>query len=78
MLAGAAAELAVLVSVIVTAGSVRTAVAARDAAAVHAIAVHQVADMAVAPLAIGMWLRLAWANGRGEDWPGWPPRPASH
>jgi hypothetical protein len=68
MLAGAAAELAVLVSTIVTMGAVRTAVAARDAAAVQAATVHQVADIAVAPLAIGLWLWLAWANGRGEDW----------
>lgn len=24
--------------------------------------------MAGAPVAIGLWLGLAWANGRGEDW----------
>jgi hypothetical protein len=68
MLAGAAAELAVLVSTIVTAGAVRGAVAARDAAAVQVTVAHQVADIAAAPLVIGMWLLLAWANGRGQDW----------
>ncbi|MFZ0185717.1 MAG: hypothetical protein WAL72_02080 [Streptosporangiaceae bacterium] len=67
MLAGAAAELAALLTVIATLGSVRAA-AARDTAAAHALLVHQVAVMAGAPVAIGLWLGLAWANGRGEDW----------
>jgi hypothetical protein len=68
MLAGAAAELAAMITVIVTSGAVRAAVAARDPAAVHAVTVHQVVDLAGAPIAIGLWLWLAWANGRGEDW----------
>jgi hypothetical protein len=68
MLAGAAAELAALLTVIATLSSVRAAVAARDTAAVHAVLVHQVAVMAAAPVAVGLWLWLAWANGRGEDW----------
>jgi hypothetical protein len=68
MLAGAAAELAALLTIIATLGSVRAAVAARDTAAAHALLVHQVAVMAGAPVAIGLWLWLAWANGRGEDW----------
>jgi hypothetical protein len=68
MLAGAAAELAALLTTIATLGSVRAAVAARDTAAVHAVLVHQVAVMAGAPVAVGLWLWLAWANGRGEDW----------
>ena len=68
MLAGAAAELAVIITVAVTASTVRTAVAVRYPAAVHAATVHQVLIYVSAPVAIGMWLWLAWANGRGEDW----------
>jgi hypothetical protein len=68
MLAGAAAELAALVTVVVTSGAVRAAVAARYPAAVDGAMAHQVAVLVGAPLAIGMWLWLAWANGRGEDW----------
>jgi uncharacterized membrane protein len=30
--------------------------------------VHEVADLAGGPVAIGLWLWLAWANGKGEDW----------
>jgi hypothetical protein len=68
MLAGAAAELAALVTMIVTAGSVRAAVAARYPAAVHGVTVHLSLDIASAPLVIGVWLWLAWANGHGRDW----------
>ncbi|HMD23622.1 MAG TPA: hypothetical protein VKH61_05935 [Streptosporangiaceae bacterium] len=68
MLAGAAAELAALLTIIATLSSVRAVVAARDTAAVHALLVHQVAVLVAAPVAVGLWLWLAWANGRGEDW----------
>jgi hypothetical protein len=68
MLAGAAAELAALITVIATLGSVRATVAARDAAAMQTVPLHQVTIIALAPVAIGMWLWLAWANGRGQDW----------
>jgi hypothetical protein len=67
MLAGAAAELSAMITVIATMGSVRAAVAARDPAVLQAVLVHQVTVIAAAPLAIGMWLWLAWANGRGQD-----------
>jgi hypothetical protein len=67
MLAGAAAELAALITVAVTFGAVRTA-AARYPATVDAVLLHQVGVLAGAPLAIGLWLWLAWANGKGEDW----------
>jgi hypothetical protein len=30
--------------------------------------VHEVIDLAGTPVAIGLWLWLAWANGKGEDW----------
>ena len=68
MLAGAAAELAAMITVISTVGSVRATAAARDAAAMQVVHLHQVTDIALAPVAIGMWLWLAWANGRGQDW----------
>jgi hypothetical protein len=66
MLAGAAAELAALVTAAVSLGAVRAA-AARDPAAAAVLA-HQVAVLAGAPAAAGMWLWLAWANGQGQDW----------
>ena len=68
MLAGAAAELAALITVIATLGSVRATVAARDATAIQAVDMHQATIIGLAPVAIGMWLWLAWANGRGQDW----------
>jgi hypothetical protein len=68
MLAGAAAELAALITVVVTSGAVRAAVAARYPAAGGEATLHQVVVMASAPVAIGLWLWLAWANGKGQDW----------
>jgi hypothetical protein len=68
MLAGAAAELAAMITVVVTSGAVRAAVAARYPALAHVVMVHQVADLVCAPVATGIWLWLAWANGKGEDW----------
>ena len=68
MLAGAAAELATAITVVVTASTVRAAVAARYPAAVPPATVHQVLVLASAPVAIGLWLWLAWANGQGQDW----------
>jgi hypothetical protein len=68
MLAGAAAELAAMITVAVTASTVHAAVAARYPTAAYSATVHQVLVLVLAPIAIGMWLWLAWANGRGEDW----------
>jgi hypothetical protein len=68
MLAGAAAELAAMITVISTLGSVRATAAARDVAALQEVHLHQVSVIGLAPVAIGMWLWLAWANGRGQDW----------
>ena len=53
MLAGAAAELAALITVAVSFGAVRAA-AARYPATADAVLVHQVAVLAGAPLAIGL------------------------
>jgi hypothetical protein len=68
MLAGAAAELAAMITVVSTLGSVRATASARDAAAMQAVYLHQVAIIGLAPVAIGMWLWLAWANGQGQGW----------
>ena len=68
MLVGAAAEVAALITVIATMGTVRAAVAARYPAAVSGTMLHLTLEIAVAPLAIGLWLWLAWANGKGQDW----------
>jgi hypothetical protein len=57
-----------MITIISTLGSVRATAAARDAAAMQVVHLHQVTDIALAPVAIGMWLWLAWANGRGQDW----------
>jgi hypothetical protein len=70
MCAGAAAELAVLITIIVTAGSVRSAVAHGYpglAAAQHAVNVNLAIDYVGAPIGIGVWLLIAWALARGRD-----------
>jgi hypothetical protein len=67
MLVGAAAELATLITVAVGFGAVRAA-AARYPATMDAVLVHQVGVLAGGPLAIGLWLWMAWANGKGQHW----------
>ncbi len=67
MWAGALAELAALITVIVTADSVRAAVMHSHPAAVGAVTTHVIADLIGVPLVIGMWLFLAWAISRGRD-----------
>jgi hypothetical protein len=69
MCAGAAADLAVLITIIVTAGSVRSAVAHRypSLAAQHEVNVHLVIDYIGASIGIVVWLVLIWALVRGRD-----------
>lgn len=70
MCLGAVLELAVLVTVLVTLDSVRSAVI-RDFTAAQwhtAILTQIVPAVAGAPIIAGLWLWLAWANGRGYDW----------
>ena len=67
MWAGAAAELATLITIIVTAGAVRAAVLHAPPAPVPGLLGHLIAVVAVAPIAIGVWLFLAWANSKGRD-----------
>jgi hypothetical protein len=71
MCAGAAAELAALITVIVTAGSVRSTVAHKypgaAVAAQHVVTAHVVLDEIAMPVVAVVWLLLAWANSRGAD-----------
>ena len=67
MWAGAAAELAALITVVVTVGSVRSAVLHSHQAAAGAVMTHVVIDEVGMPLLIGIWLFLAWAISQGRD-----------
>jgi hypothetical protein len=68
MCAGAAVELAGLITYVVTAGHVRSAMAQRAPAQWHAMLIHLMAVEVMAPAAVVVWLLMAWANGRGHDW----------
>ncbi len=70
MYLGAAAELATLIAVVLTGGSVRSAIMHQGLglAAWHTAATHISVDKVAAPVAIALWLFFAWANGRGHDW----------
>jgi hypothetical protein len=70
MLLGAVLTLADVATILVTLGGVRSA-AAHDLAATQwpAAMLTQVGPwLATAPIAVGLWLWLAWANGRGYHW----------
>ena len=70
MYLGAVLTLADLVTVLVTLGGVRSA-AVHDvtAAGWPTVMLTQVGFwLASAPIGAGLWLWLAWANGRGYDW----------
>ena len=70
MFLGAVLTLADVVTILVTLGGVRSA-AAHDLTAAQwpAAMLTQVGPwLASAPIAAGMWLWLAWANGRGYHW----------
>jgi hypothetical protein len=67
MYAGAALELAALITIVVTAGSVKSAVLQNDPAHWHFALINLTADEIGAPIFIGLWLWMAWANGRGND-----------
>jgi hypothetical protein len=73
MYAGAVLELGTLVTVIVTQGSVRSAVLARypalTAAQWHAVwLAHLLPDEIFAPVAVGVWVWMAWAHRKGLYW----------
>jgi hypothetical protein len=68
MCAGAAAELATWITYLVTADSVRSAVAHAGPAQWHLTQAHLVAVEIAAPFGIALWLWMAWVMGRGHDW----------
>ena len=77
MYLGAVAQLAVLITVILTAGHIRAAVQTAMAAyhnpavtaqVMHAVNIDLVVDKVVIPALIVVWLFMAWANGKGYDW----------
>jgi hypothetical protein len=73
MYVGAVVELAALITIVATPGDIRSAILARNpgytGAQWHAVLrAHIVPDEIAAPIAIGLWLLLAWANGRGYGW----------
>jgi hypothetical protein len=77
MYLGAAGQVAVLITVILTAGHVRASVQAAAAAyhnpavtaqVMHAVNIALTLDWALAPFVIILWLFMAWANGMGYDW----------
>jgi hypothetical protein len=73
MYAGAVLELGVLVTVIVSETSVRSAILARDpgltAVQWHLIVLTRLLpDVILAPVAVAGWLWMAWVHGRGHYW----------
>jgi hypothetical protein len=69
MYLGAGLELPAVLTVALTAGRVRSAIAqAHSAAHWHALLAQIVVIEVGAPIMVAMWLWLAWANGRGHDW----------
>jgi hypothetical protein len=76
MYLGAVAQLAVLVTVILTSDDIRAAVRAAfvqhdpalTAKALEMVNFDLAADLVSLPLAVVLWLFMAWTNGRGNDW----------
>jgi hypothetical protein len=73
MYLGAAVELCTLITIVVTLDSLRSAILARDphysAAQWHADLHGRIVPLEIgAVIATGVWLWLAWANGRGHRW----------
>jgi hypothetical protein len=77
MYLGAVGQVAVLITVILTAGHVRAAVRGAVAAyhnpavtaqVMHAVNIVLALDQVVMPVVIVLWLFMAWANGKGYDW----------
>jgi hypothetical protein len=67
MWAGALTSLGGAITVLVTLGSVRAAVLHVYPPAWHPTQVNLLINVAEAPLVIGLWLWMAWANGRGKN-----------
>jgi hypothetical protein len=73
MYVGAAVELCTLIAVVASLGSLKSAVLQRDpqytAAQWHAEVNGRIVPLVIgAAIATGVWLWMAWANGRGHRW----------
>jgi hypothetical protein len=73
MYVGAAVELCTLITIVATLGSLKSAILQRNpgytAAQWHAEVHGHILPLELgAVVAIGVWLLLAWANGRGHRW----------
>ena len=71
MIAGAAAELGVMVTLLATQSGIKADLIARYPAYAHAIAhavnVQVTLDVVVGPIVIAVWLWLAWMSSRGKQ-----------
>jgi hypothetical protein len=73
MYAGAVLQLLSVVTLLLTLDSIRSGIRRADpgftAAQWHTVVVaHVIPDVIGAPIAAGVWVWLAWANGRGHRW----------
>lgn len=73
MYLGAVVELATVLTIVATSGDIRAHIVRRypglTAVQWHAVVASQLAPLAVtAALAVGFWLWMAWAIGRGQRW----------
>jgi hypothetical protein len=73
MYLGAVVELAAVIIILATIGDVRSNIVKRDPGLTegqwHAVVSGQLAPVAVAAgIAVGFWLWMAWATGRGHRW----------
>jgi hypothetical protein len=73
MYAGAALEVIAVIIAVVTVGSLKSAILARHpaytAAQLHSAEVARTVPLVIGGLiAIGLWLWMAWANGKGRSW----------
>jgi hypothetical protein len=68
MCLGATVELASLITIVVTAASVRQDILQRDPAHWHSVLAQVILNAVLAPLGMALWLFLAWALSRGQDW----------
>ena len=73
MYAGAALEVLAVIIAVVTIGSLKSAVLGKHpaytAASLHTAEVARTVPLVIGGLiAIGLWLWMAWANGKGQGW----------
>jgi membrane protein implicated in regulation of membrane protease activity len=60
--------LVTLITIVATAGSVKSAILGSHPAAWHLALIHLTINEIAAPIVMVLWAWLAWANSRGYDW----------